>query len=195
MRLKRIFTAVALLAVAPAAMDAGVFSEDYDKLLDPSPIANITLDGQPLANARVVGLSESSVRVEGKSGNGSETWVEVPLEEARKRWVLESRFRKALAAMEQQRAERESERAEKARAEAARIAAGIFTVSGNVVSVLPDGVLMMDGNAVIKLLTKKNLADGENVRASARKTGAVFEYTTALGANATVRVWEEVTDL
>ena len=170
--------------------------------MDPSPIANITLDGQPLANARVVGLSESSVRVEGKSGNGSETWVEVPLEEARKRWVLESRFRKALAAMEQQRAERESERAEKekeraekARAEAARIAAGIFTVSGNVVSVLPDGVLMMDGNAVIKLLTKKNLADGENVRASARKTGAVFEYTTALGANATVRVWEEVTDL
>lgn len=191
----------ALLVMVPLtfAHAALGFAAGYGDLLDSRPIPSITLNGTLLYDARVVGVGEmlgrgQQVTVEGKAASGRTERVNVPLAEARKNWRLESRMRAALAAMDRDEEKRKSERAEKDRAEAARVASGLAVVSGRVVSVLPDGVLMMNGPNVIKLVTGRNLADGEEARASARKTDAVFEYTTALGAKATVRVWEEVPD-
>jgi hypothetical protein len=193
------YRAILAAACVAALGIAHALAADYNQLVDPSPIASITIDGQRLRDVRVVGLTKTTVEVRAKDANDDSAWLHVPLADARKNWQLESRFRKALAAMErdavvkdQKDQERKAQREVEERTRAAQTSAGIADISGKVLSVLPDGVLVIhETGKVSKLLTSQNLADGEPVKVTAQATDGVFQYTTAMGGHATVRVWRE----
>lgn len=85
---------------------------------------------------------------------------------------------------------KESEAEEKKAREKEFIAENEVQVSGEIISVLPDGLLLNDGTRIFVLLNVNtaNAVDGQRVTMRALKSGP-YQYTNALGAQATVRAY------
>ena len=72
---------------------------------------------------------------------------------------------------------------------------GARTLSGEVLSVLPDGILLTLDNVefrILKVLTSKDVVDGDKFKAMAMPLDSTFTYQAASGGAKTVRVWRDL---
>lgn len=72
---------------------------------------------------------------------------------------------------------------------------GARTVSGDVLSVLEDGILLTlagSESRIIKVVTSKDVVDGDKFKVMAMPLGTTFTYTAANGGAITVRVWRDL---
>lgn len=68
-------------------------------------------------------------------------------------------------------------------------------LSGEVLSVLPDGILLTLDNSefrILKVITRKDAVDGDKFKAMAAPLDTTFTYEAANGGAKTVRVWKDL---